>query len=182
MDKREQTIMNIIVATIDCIAKDGIAGATVRSITSRAGVNTAAINYYFGSRENLIEAALQETLKNAFDTDDILRQPEDDYRTVFAATLGHWYDGIVLYPGITRAHFDEIVNNRSGAETINAGFRKFITDIYAILIQHGLPDSPDSYARLKMAFGAFMFGVVFPDIARPAEKKEDFIRLLCNML
>ena len=182
MDKREQNMMNIIVATIDCISEDGIAGATVRNITARAGVNTAAINYYFGSRENLIDAALKETLKNAFDTDDIARKPEDSYKTVFTATLSHWYDGIALYPGITRAHFDEIVNVRSGADTLNAGFRKFITDIYGILIQHGLEDTPASLSRLKIAFSAFMFSAIFPDIARPAEKKEDFIRLLVDML
>ena len=182
MDKREQAITNILLATIDCISEDGIAGTTVRSITAKAGVNTAAINYYFGSRERLIEAALQETLKNAFDTDDIIRKPEDDYKTVFAATLSHWYDGAVQYPGITRAHFDEIVNQRSGAETISAGFQKFILDIYHILIQHGLEDSPASLARVKIAFGAFMFGVIFPNIARPAEKKEDLIGLLVDSI
>ncbi len=182
MDKREQNIMNIIIATINCISDDGIAGATVRNITSRAGVNTAAINYYFGSRENLIEAALKETLRNAFDTDDIPRSLEDDYRTVFSATLSHWYDGVVQYPGITRAHFDEIVNHRSGSDTISAGFRKFILDIYDILIKHGLKESPETLARVNMIFASFMFGVLFPEIARPAEKKEDFIRLLVEML
>ncbi len=182
MDKREQAITQIILATIDCIAKDGIAGTTVRNITAKAGVNTAAINYYFGSRERLIEAALQETLKNAFDTDDIIRKPEDDYKTVLSATLSHWYDGAVLYPGITRAHFDEIVNQRNGAETLNTGFSKFILDIYDILVEHGLEASPAALARVKIIFGSFMFGVVFPDVARPAEKKEDFIRLLVDLL
>lgn len=182
MDKREQNKQNIIVTTIDCIATDGIAGATVRNITAKAGVNTAAISYYFGSRENLIDVALKETLRNAFDTNDIPRQPEDDYKTVFAATLVHWYDGAIQYPGITRAHFNEMINQGSGSETISAGFREFILGINQILIRHGLKDSPETLARLKMIFSSFLFGVLFRDIARPAEKKEDFIRLLVDML
>lgn len=35
-------------------AENGIDGSSLRAITSAAGVNVAAVNYHFGSRENLV--------------------------------------------------------------------------------------------------------------------------------
>ena len=63
--------IKIIEAAIDCIEQFGLKGATNRRIAEKAGVNLAAINYYFRSKENLIERVMETTLHNAFDWDDI---------------------------------------------------------------------------------------------------------------
>jgi AcrR family transcriptional regulator len=39
-------------------AQNGIAGTTVRDITGGAGANVASVNYYFGSREALLQAVI----------------------------------------------------------------------------------------------------------------------------
>jgi AcrR family transcriptional regulator len=44
-------------------AERGFDGATVREITDAAGVNTAAVNYYFRSKEELIRSVFEEGLK-----------------------------------------------------------------------------------------------------------------------
>jgi len=44
-------------------AENGVAETSVRAITAAAGANVAAINYYFGSREALIEALLARRLE-----------------------------------------------------------------------------------------------------------------------
>lgn len=43
-------------------AEHGIAETSVRAITSEAGVNVAAINYYFGSREELVQTVIARRL------------------------------------------------------------------------------------------------------------------------
>ncbi len=50
----------LLAATTNLIARDGIAAATSRRITDEAGVNLAAITYWFGSKENLVDAALRD--------------------------------------------------------------------------------------------------------------------------
>lgn len=47
-------------ATRRCIARDGLAATTSRSITTEAGANLAAITYHFGSKDQLVADALLE--------------------------------------------------------------------------------------------------------------------------
>jgi len=54
----------ILEATIACIEQDGIDNLTTRKIAEQAGVNIAAINYYFRSKERLVEEAKQMTLEH----------------------------------------------------------------------------------------------------------------------
>lgn len=50
-------------ATRQCIIEHGLAGTTSRLITSKAGVNLAAITYHFGSKDDLIASALLDGLR-----------------------------------------------------------------------------------------------------------------------
>ena len=45
------------------IADHGLASVSVRDITSAAGVNTAAVNYHFGSKDGLIEAIIDRQVE-----------------------------------------------------------------------------------------------------------------------
>ncbi len=49
----ERTRMRILEAACQVFSEKGYAGATVAEICRRAGVNVAAVNYYFGDKENL---------------------------------------------------------------------------------------------------------------------------------
>lgn len=46
----EPVEIKIIEAAIECIEQFGLKGATNRRIAEKAGVNLAAINYYFRSK------------------------------------------------------------------------------------------------------------------------------------
>ncbi len=58
MDKKEK----IIIAALEEFVERGYSGARIRTICQTAKVNLAAINYYFGGKENLYKAAMEYAL------------------------------------------------------------------------------------------------------------------------
>ena len=95
----------IIVATIACIERSGIQSLTNREIAREAGVNSAAINYYFGSKDNLIAAVMRSTINEMVkiwgeSKEAAAQDPEQTIR-IYLSTL---FDGCFRYPGIARAH------------------------------------------------------------------------------
>ncbi len=67
----------IIQRATDLFCKKGFEAASVREIATAAGVNVAMINYYFGSKENLLEKVVEERLsylRNIFE--ELVRNPD----------------------------------------------------------------------------------------------------------
>jgi len=57
-----ETQTRILDAAEELFLQHGFEGASMRMLTTRAGVNLAAINYHFGSKDALIEAVLRRRL------------------------------------------------------------------------------------------------------------------------
>jgi AcrR family transcriptional regulator len=53
---------DLVEATLDCIAEQGLAGATVRAIALRAGVTAGLIRHYFPGKQELLQAAYRTTI------------------------------------------------------------------------------------------------------------------------
>ncbi len=53
----------VIEAAIGVLSHESIGEATTRKITAEAGINGAALNYYFGSKNDLLLALLGEILQ-----------------------------------------------------------------------------------------------------------------------
>src|SRR5271169_4133407 len=56
----EDTRRRILDAAIEIFAAEGYDGASTRTIADRAGVNLPAIQYYFGSKEGLYRAVVEQ--------------------------------------------------------------------------------------------------------------------------
>jgi len=56
-EREERRRQDLIEATLDCVAENGIGGATVRAIALRAGVTAGLIRHYFPAKEDLLQAA-----------------------------------------------------------------------------------------------------------------------------
>lgn len=54
---KKQTIIN---AAMELFADKGFEGTSIREMAAKAGVNIAMVNYYFGSKEKLFEAMVEE--------------------------------------------------------------------------------------------------------------------------
>ena len=102
-------------AAITCIEREGLHHVTIRGIAHEAGVNSAAISYYFRSKEKLVEKALRTTLSNAFgDWEELLADESADLRDVLKAVLGELSEGTRRFPGLVKAHlYDTFVGGVS---------------------------------------------------------------------
>jgi AcrR family transcriptional regulator len=59
---QHETQVRILDAAEELFMQHGFEGASMRMLTARAGVNLAAINYHFGSKDALIEAVFRRRL------------------------------------------------------------------------------------------------------------------------
>lgn len=101
MDTKQQ----IILATIDCIERLGLQVVTSRDIATAAGVNVAAVNYHFGTKQRLLERAMQVTIDNGMeDFRALLGATDQPFRTRMRRFYVRLLQGGQEYPNITRAH------------------------------------------------------------------------------
>lgn len=59
---QNDTVTRILDAAQELFAEQGFAETSLRSITAKAGVNLAAVNYHFGSKKELIQAVFARFL------------------------------------------------------------------------------------------------------------------------
>ena len=82
---------NILEAAIVVLARDGIAETTTRKIAAEAEVNQAMLRYYYGSKDDLLFAVLQEMMRQ---TREVVQQATlhgQDLRTMLqSGLLGFW--------------------------------------------------------------------------------------------
>lgn len=94
------TKQNILQATLELIKTEGADQVTLRKITAAANVNLALVNYYFGSKDNLINEALKLLLttfqENFSVLDDTSLPPKDRLK----AFLLQYVDSVLQYPGL----------------------------------------------------------------------------------
>ena len=119
----------IVEATIVCIEQYGIEGATNRRIAEHAGVNIAAINYYFRSKDALIRHCLEITLQNAFDLSDLPPMPEASAQERCIVIMAGLLEGAQRFPGISRAHFYNLVTQGPHYALLAERLNRFIGDL-----------------------------------------------------
>src|SRR5687767_7484695 len=73
-------------AAAACFAADGVAATSLRSIALKTGVTPALVNYYFGSKQQLIDAFVTERVAVVVQVlRDNLLAAGDDPRALIAA-------------------------------------------------------------------------------------------------
>ncbi len=180
-EKRRKTKQEIIQAAITCINEHGLNNTTIRKIAQVAGVNSAAISYYFGSREELLTKAMEIALDNAFDFGGFQYMENDDYKTILKIILKDWKRGAAAYPGIFHAHFDDIINKRIDNNITLERINDFIDKVYQVITKHGLEETDLNFKKLKLIFGAFISTLIMPAAAYPINDNDE-IEVLAEML
>lgn len=62
--RAEATAQAILQAAIECIAESGFNATTTRKIAERAGVTQPLVHHYFGSKEAVLQAAVEQVVQD----------------------------------------------------------------------------------------------------------------------
>jgi len=95
----------ILEAVVTCIEKYGIDKLTTRRIAEAAGTNIASINYYFRTKEALVNEALSMTINHMLeDVSAAIADRQRPFLEAFEDVLFYLIEGNIRFPGITTAH------------------------------------------------------------------------------
>lgn len=154
-DNMEEKIVN---AAIECLEKFGVQGTTNRKIAEIAEINSAAINYYFRSKDVLLKRAMERTLDNAFDWKDFEQLPGDTPQSRCEAIFLDLLRGGINYPGITRVHFYNLLNFGDYDSLVVERLNAFVSALCDDLQKHGYKGerSELEFSCIQIASAVFM--------------------------
>ena len=162
-DKSNSVEERIITAAIECIEQNGVQGATNRRIAAMAGVNNAAINYYFRSKEVLLRRCMEVTLDNAFDFRDFSTLPGGSAEVRCTAIFNDLIIGGLNYPGLTRAHFYDLLTTGKYESLVVEKINDFVRNLALHLQEFGLPlDEPTLQLACVQITSAVMMAILAP--------------------
>lgn len=173
----------ILYAAEELFAQQGFASTSLRQVTSRADVNIAAVNYHFGSKENLVNEVFRRRM------DDMSRERLAALQRAVEAHPGELEPILAAFvePALAMAQdrhgggaFIRVIA-RAYAES-NDSLRKFLSDQYGHVPREfakalgacvsGL-GKEDLYWRLDFLSGALTYAMTdFGLIKRPAGVSE----------
>jgi AcrR family transcriptional regulator len=168
-----KTKERILLTAIRFLENGDMEAVTTRDIAREAEVNIASIHYHFGTKDKLIDAALVQTLQNAFGSDlfDLLADASLRRRERLSRVFTFLLRGALRFPGITRSHFILAFRNRT-ADTDNLRMLRSFSDRLVTEVGGLYPDmEPAVVGRsIRQILGVIFFHGLFPGIfAEPGE-------------
>ncbi|MBP6298816.1 MAG: TetR family transcriptional regulator [Arenimonas sp.] len=168
MSNHFNTKERILHAAEDLFAQNGFAGTSLRQVTSRADVNIAAVNYHFGTKENLV----QEVFKHRMDEmsekrlallSKVIEKNDTDLEAILLAFI---QPALALTMDKHGGSFVRVLA-RAYAEK-NDGLRNFLSENYgqvlrafAQAIAHCLPNlsKEELYWRMDFVAGSLTYAM-----------------------
>lgn len=102
-------IMN---AVMSIISEEGVYEITTRKIAAKAGVNIAAINYHFGSKDALINAALRYITVQLMGTFRILQEEKEEPEFLLSKFIKSYIRVICEYTDIIKYMISQLIMNK----------------------------------------------------------------------
>ncbi len=185
-EESNETKVRILETAAEIIGREKNLNLTIREIANRANVNIASINYYFGSKEKLLEEVELLLLENIRKIYAKLDNPKLAVRE----RLNNWADNLIKhlidYPGIIYLIGTRVLERESTCLNIYLGLLE--TAIMPLVKE--LSGSDAKEARFKVL--NLISGIVYPvliyssesetaviDISNDQTRKE-YVRSLVN--
>lgn len=114
-------------------ARRGFDGASVRDITSDAGVNLGAVTYHFGSKRNLYGAVLENGLSPMVDRVGEAASKEGTPMERLRDVVEVFFDHLAENPDLPRLMLQEVAAGKPPPEQVVAIIRRNARNIVGIL-------------------------------------------------
>jgi AcrR family transcriptional regulator len=137
---------------------------TTRRIAEEAGVNNAALHYYFGTKENLVEQALAMILQRMQDDTSVILSNQEGYPERLGALFQYLCDVLLKYPNLVRAHLTgPLMEKNPNSPFLN------MTDTWLDRTCAEFEDSltDEVHTRLRMAFQAAVSAILVAGLLPP---------------
>lgn len=106
-------------AAVVCFAGEGIAATSLRTIALKAGVTPALVHYYFGSKEQLVEAFIAERMTPVAATlRESLLAAGPDPRALMAAFVRGMHDLVARFPWWPALWVREVLNENGALRDV----------------------------------------------------------------
>jgi len=182
----------IIMAAISCIEKYGIDKTTIRRIGQEAGVNSAAISYYFRSKDTLIRRALEIALDNAFDMENFKDSVGLPINERLVSVMEGMTVGSIKFPNLTRALISGLLTSTDGDAPVVRKLHGFLGKLQDEIVEARPEKSRAEIKRILMQLSCatFLFPGIyqqffrgFPEIDLTDDAtRSEYIRELVNKL
>lgn len=163
MPEKTDTRRLILEAVVTCIEKYGIDKVTTRKIAEEAGSNIASINYYFRSKDELIDETLSMTINHMME--DVIAAIDDaqqPFQGALTNVLFYMLDGSRKFPGISRAHLYRAVIQNDRASISSQAMIK----VFERLVKRAVREYPDRDPKhLRLGISQIMSSIMFALLA-----------------
>lgn len=152
----------ILNATLEIIGNEGFQNVTIKKIAVLASVNIAAVNYHFGSKDNVINEAMKILTQKLMKSFEILDMKEIEPAERLRKFLQDYSDTTVEYPDIFRNYISHSLNDSN----IKFDYVEFLKDegmgkIRCTLEEAGIKEDGDiMYMRIFQMISALEFPVL----------------------
>jgi TetR/AcrR family transcriptional regulator len=167
-------------AALDCYTVSGIASASLRDIAARAGVTPALLHYYFGDRQQLLAAVVEERVLPAVaGLRDAVLRADDDPAALVAAFVNGVAATVATHPWLPALWVREVVSEGGAlrallVERIAPGLARVMAGRFAQAQARGALN-PDLDPRLLMVslIGLTLFPAAGAPIWRQVFEADD---------
>ena len=188
---KEEVKRKIIQTTIECIEQEGIQGATIRKIADLAGVNVAAINYHFGSKEQLFKIVMNATLNESFvqNINDYKEMWQSDTKKALQLFFEDTLEGAINYPNITKAHLADTFNKSDYNTNTVHRFNEFLTTLHDLIkLELRSETKIESKIAVSQLFASILMIGMMPELLseflnfdlKNKENQQIFVQTLLN--
>lgn len=151
---------NIINATLKIIGEEGFQNVTIRKIASIAGVNVAAVNYHFGSKDIVINEACKYLTRKLKDSFKYLEEKQYAPEIRIQNFIRSYADAALEHPDVFRNYINHSMCNNE----VPSDYSEFLKKEGFVELKNTLREikNEDDDVNLFMKSFQIISGIAFP--------------------